>query len=221
MSTSRARRLQPVLPNRRQHARAVLFSTGAALAGLIVIVVWAAGAPTSTSATQALSDTVPVAAEGDEAAGAAEDADEPIFLPLVTYELFLARDPFEPVVPEPAPSTPEQQPAAPTDPSDPDAPPADPNNSGNSEDSNASPAPSRCVSGTEVVCDGRVITVIEVFEQNGEMVAILQVDTMRYEVRAGDVVLDTFEIISVSAEAVRLLVGDRVVEVVVGDNALK
>jgi len=216
--TSRARRLRPVLRKPRPHLRPLLISMGAALAALVVVVVWTAGSVTSDPGPQALPDSAPAAVEGEDDVEAAESADEPVLLPLVTYELFLARDPFEPVVPEPAPSAPNAQPSAPTDPSDPDAPPADPNST---ENSDTAPAPSRCVSGTEVVCDGRVITVIEVFEQNGEMLVILQVDTMRYEVRAGDVVLDTFEIVSVSADEVRVLVGDRLVEIIVGDNALK
>lgn len=213
MSTSRARRLQPVLRKPRRHLRTMLFSMGTALTALVVIVVWTAGSVTSDPGPRTLPDSSPAAVEGEDGVEASESADEPIVLPLVTYELFLARDPFEPVVPEPAPPAP----SAPTDPSDPDAS-GDPDSTGNSA---TAPAPSRCVSGTEVVCEGRVITVIEVFEQNGEMIAILQVDTMRYEVRAGDVVLDTFEIVSVSPNEVRVLVGDRVVETLVGDNALK
>ena len=231
MSTDRARRLTPVTGRSTAAARSATslrpwwLAAGLgclALVALLGVVLLAEPAPEQAPQALPPADT---AATGDQDDGQAQaTADEPVALPLVSYELFLARDPFEPVVPEPEPEpTDPADPADPTDPTDPTDPadptdpsdPADPGTPGNGV------ANGPCTGDTEVVCDGRVLTVIEVFESNGEFVAVIEVDTMRYEVRAGDTFADVFEVVSITPDEVRVLYGDRIVRIQVGDNALK
>ena len=219
MTSTRTRRLQPVVGRAPRRSRAYWLASGLGLAAcMALLAVVVATEPDTVGEPDAL-PPLTVAATGDEDGDQTTDtAAEPVALPLVSYELFLARDPFEPVVPEPEPEDPVDpadpaDPAAPTDPAD----PADP----------AAPTPGTgvtngpCTGDVEVVCDGRVLSVVEIFEVNGELVAVIQVDTMRYEVRAGDTFADVFEVVSITPDEVRLLFGDRVVRIRVGDNALK
>ena len=224
MSEVRVRRLQPVVAPARSGFPVrgpVLVVIVGLLLSAAVIVLAGAGSSAPAGSPQALPPVAPVVAEGEDAVEESGEDAVAVPLPLVTYELFLARDPFEPVVPEPEPApTDPPAPADPADPTDPSAPPAptDPTDPSAPANGNAN---GPCTGTVEVVCNGRVLTVVEVFEENGELVAILQVDTMRYEVRPGDTVAEVFEVVSISPDVVRLLFGDRVVRVQVGDNALK
>lgn len=226
MSTARARRLTPVAGRSAAASRSAtsgrsLWLAAAlgctALVALLGVVFIAEPAP--VDAPQALPPADTAATEAEDDPGTEETANEAAALPLVSYELFLARDPFEPVVPEPAP-----EPTDPTDPSDPSDPsdPGDPSDPTDPSDPDGGGTTNgACTGETEVVCDGEVLTVIEVFESNGEFVAVIEVDTMRYEVRAGDTFADVYEVVSISPDEVRVLFGDRVVRIQVGDNALK
>ena len=217
MTDRPTRELEPMIVTSQPGLRALLVALGTVIvAGIAVWLVTSPdGAPSS-----GIPDAPALAASGetDEESEPVEAVDEPIPLPLVSYELFLARDPFEQVVTEPAPDPTEPvdptDPTAPTDPSTPPDPtdPSDPNNSN---------ANGQCTGTTEVVCDGRVLTVIEIVEENGELIVVIQVDTMRYRVGVGDVFADNFQVISVTPDQVRILYGDRVSFIEVGDNALK
>lgn len=219
MSTNRARRVQPIVAPARPRLRSAVLAAGTGFAVLIAgLAVWMSSSPPESRLPTALPDAATVAAEADEEEAATLDDDlEPIALPLVAYELFLARDPFEPVVPEPEP--------APTDPSDPNDADGNgdgnDNGDGNSTDGNGDTVTPSCTRGVEVVCDGRVLTIVEVLEENGEMVAVIQVNTMRWRVTVGDVFADVFQVLSISADEVRVLYGDRIVTILVRDNALK
>lgn len=225
MTTSRSHRLRSVTGRSTTgHGRAYWLAGGLGLTGALAFVAAVVvTSPVPVEEAGVMPPAAPAATDTAEEEEAVTTADQPIALPLVSYELFLARDPFEPVVPEPEPE-PEPvdptdpldptDPAAPTDPTDP-ADPADPTTPGNGV------ANGGCVGDVEVVCDGRVLSVIEVSESNGEFVAVIQVDTMRYEVGVGDTFADVFEVVSISADQVRILFGDRVVRILVGDNALK
>ena len=229
MSTSSERRLTPVAGRSGASVRSASGGRtmwlaaglgGVALLAVVGVVLLAEPAPVDEPQALPPLDAAATEADDDAEQGAGE---EPVVLPMVSYELFLARDPFEPVVPEPEPAPDPTDPLAPTDPTDP-ADPTDPSAPIDPTDPSV-PAPGvtngPCTGDTEVVCDGRVLSVVEVFESNGEFVAVIQVDTMRYEVRAGDTFADVFEVVSISADEVRLLFGDRVVRILVGDNALK
>jgi hypothetical protein len=215
------RGLEPMISAGQTGLRGLVVVLGVAGTAVVAgLAIWL-GSASSDDPTQGVPLDEPSLTADSEGEGEdtveAEAVDEPIPLPLVTYELFLARDPFEPVVPEPAPD-----PTAPTDPAAP-APddgngptdPSDPNSNSNSDANGA------CTGTVEVVCNGRVLTVIEIVEENGELVVVIQVDTMRYRVGVGDVFADNFQVISISPDQVRILFGDRVSLIEVGDNALK
>jgi hypothetical protein len=227
------RGLEPMVVTAQPGLRGLLVVLG--VAGAVVVAglaVWLGSAPGETPGSRSLPDTPALTAEGEgeEATEDEQVGDEPIPLPLVTYELFLARDPFEPVVPEPvsAPSDPNG-----TDGSGSGGSGSDANGSGGSGGTGTSGGNSNsggnssgnsnggCTGTSEVVCDGRVLTVIEVFEENGELIAVIQVDTMRYQLGVGDIFVDFFQVVSISPDRVRLLYGDSVVTIDVGDNALK
>ena len=222
MTETRTRSLEPMIARGQTGLRGLVVILGVAGTAIVAaLAVWLGSASTEDSEQGVALDDPSLTAESDAEDTAEIDAvDEPIALPLVTYELFLARDPFEPVVPEPEPAPPAPSDPAtpapgddngPADPSD----PADPNGNSNSEVNGA------CTGTVEVICDGRVVTVVELAEENGELVVVIQVDTMRYRVRVGEVFADNFQIISISPDQVRILYGDRVARIEVGDNALK
>jgi hypothetical protein len=224
------RGLEPMIVTSQAGLRGLLLVLGAAGAVVVAgLAVWLGSAPGETPGPQSLPDAPALTAEGEseEATTEAEQVgDEPIALPLVTYELFLARDPFQPVVPEPV-----------SQPSDPTGTPAgngagtnssggtsgNGTTSGNSTSGGSSSGTSNggCTGTSEVVCDGQVLTVIEVFEENGELIAVIQVDTMRYRLGVGDIFVDFYQVVSISPDRVRVLYGDSVVTIDVGDNALK
>jgi hypothetical protein len=159
-------------------------------------------------------------------------------LPLVTYEVFLDRDPFEAVVPEPVSATaspasgegtaidggtttgdgtitePPTGDGAGEEPTSP-APPA--TNDGGSTGGAA------CRSGETVTCDGRAVSVIEIRQgDDGEFVAVIQVDTTIYEVRQGDHFAGSFVVASITETEVGLFYGDEPVERLrEGDRVLK
>ena len=223
MTDTTTRGLEPMISPGQPGLRGLVVILG--LAGMAIVAglaVWLGSSSNDDPAQGVALDEPALTAESEgEETAEAEAVDEPIPLPLVTYELFLARDPFEPVVPEPVPD-----PAAPTDPAAPapndgngPADPSDPN--GNSNSNSNSDANGACTGTVEVVCNGRVLTVIEIVEENGELIVVIQVDTMRYRVGVGDVFADNFQVISISPDQVRILFGDRVSLIEVGDNALK
>jgi hypothetical protein len=162
-------------------------------------------------------------------------------LPLVTYEVFLDRDPFDPVVPEPVSATATgdaesasddgsggsdtQDPAsAPNDPSEPAEPGATPPATG-------APPPSTppaqgvgtCApDGDDLVCNGRVVSLIEIRTgDDGQLLAIIQVDTTIYEVGVGDTFAGSFRVHSISETEVLIQYGDDVDRFEVGDRVLK
>lgn len=184
-------------------------------------------------------DGLPAATETDEAEPPAAEEESDLEedsgdlevvedLPVVTYEVYLARDPFEPVrEPEATdggagdqngsagddggtgtpddPDSPDD-PSAP-DPDDPDEPSGDPSCAG-SED--------------ERVCDGRVVSLLEVTEQDGELVAEIQVDTTIYTVHKDQVFATQFELESFEGtECVMLTFASETFRLCVGESTLK
>jgi hypothetical protein len=164
-----------------------------------------------------------------------EDAEVVEELPLVTYEVFLDRDPFDPVVPEPVAETTATEDAgeatdpdgtAPADPADPAVTPVD----GTDPDPNApaplppaAPGPPVCTSGEQQIeCNGRTVSLIEIrTDDAGQLVAIIQVDTTIYEVREGETFAGSFRVQSISDEGVLLQYGDDVEPLDVGERVLK
>jgi hypothetical protein len=191
------------------------------------------------------------------------DVDEGAPLPVVTYEVYLERDPFDPVVPEeePAPTETDVSPddddndrtvTDPDDPRldrddprydprlDPDDPrfdPTDPrldpdrnddNNDNDNDDNDDDRRPrdpsdaDACRGGNqEAVCDGRVVSLLEVDRSREAPTAIVQVDTSVYEVRRGDTFAERFSLTAINGDCVTLLYGDDGFQLCAGDQVLK
>jgi hypothetical protein len=171
-----------------------------------------------------------------------EDADAEVVeeLPLVTYEVFLSRDPFDPVVPEPVEVVAVTDDGTATDGTDPAGEPTttDPN-AGDAVDpadgstplpgdgttpppAGGTPPPvAGCTTGETVNCDGRLIGLVEVRGTGGDAVAIIQVDTTLYEVRAGETFAGSFQLSSVSGSCANVLYGDDAFQICEGDRTLK
>jgi hypothetical protein len=162
--------------------------------------------------------------------------------PLVTYEVFLSRDPFDPVVPEPVEVVVVADDGTPTDgtatggtdgsvtPGDPNAPgPVDPVDGSTPTGDEATPPPTGgtpppvagCTTGDTVSCDGRLVGLVEVRGTGGDAVAIIQVDTTLYEVRAGETFAGAFQLTSVSGSCANVLYGDDAFQICEGDRTLK
>jgi hypothetical protein len=172
------------------------------------------------------------------AAAALGDPVEEEALPLVTYEVFLDRDPFDPVVPEPTQTAAEgttsteggvgdttdgsggttDLTAGSTDGATEQPAP----DSGGGTDVGA-PAPSPgCSSGEELVCDGRVVSLLDIrTDEDGQPVAIVQVGSTVYEARVGETFAGTFRVQSISGDQVFLLYGDDGFDLREGDRVLK
>jgi hypothetical protein len=167
-----------------------------------------------------------VAAAATDTAEGAEPAAETVAfetLPTVTYDVFLSRDPFDPVIPEPAPTVTETvatQPSTEPQPYD-DAQPVAGDDQ-NDDGTGAGATDDECRGGTEeVVCDGRVVTLVEL-TVGAEPVAVVQVDTQTYEVRPGDRFAERFLFLDVvDAATVRLLFGDEAFRLTVGERVMK
>lgn len=79
-----------------------------------------------------------------------------------------------------------------------------------------------CRGDDQVVCDGRVVTLIDVFVgQDGTPVAVVQVDSTLYEVRRGDTFAQNFQVISIDPPCVTLLYGDDAFTLCEGERTLK
>ena len=163
------------------------------------------------------------------------DAEEAVEAVTVTYEVYLARDPFEPVVPEevsePEPTDPEPEdpadpdptdpdPRAPGDPSDPHSPDPDPSDPDPTDPTEPSD-PDGCVGNDEVVCDGHVVSVVEITEVDGDLVAVIQVDDVVYEVRVGQQFAERFRLLDLDREAATIQFGDDVFRSRPGATVLK
>jgi hypothetical protein len=173
------------------------------------------------------------AAQEDVADESSVEDGEVAELPLVTYEVFLARDPFDPVVPEPVetvatdgtatdgttPPPTDGTTPPPTDGTTP--PPTDGTTPPPPTDGSVPPPPSGCTSGDEVSCDGRIVGLVEVRGSGDDAVAIIQVETTLYEVRVGDMFAGSFRLTSISGSCVNVLYGDDAFTLCEGDRTLK
>jgi hypothetical protein len=240
VSTISTRTLQPIAGSERSRFVLVTIATVIAMvAAAVVVAVIGSG---SFAAPAPLPSAIPVveAGEGGEDAHLTEPAVPDVdvvatALPVVTHEVFLSRDPFDPVVPEPVvpvdatdPSNPDAvvplDPDAPLPvvPVDPDAPlpvvPVDPDAplpvTGNPDDP-------RCAGEQELVCDGRVITLIDTTTAGGDPVAIIRVDTTIYEVRVGETFAGTFLLAAIDGSTVTVLYGDESNVLLPGHSVLK
>jgi hypothetical protein len=218
----------------------------AAAGGLLLFVT--GGDPEPVSAV--LAAPAATATDADEAA-AADDELSLEALPTVTYDVFLDRDPFEPVLEDEGASSNDGGDTADTE-AEPEAPaigaglPAgsiiiDPTTgqavvvqastdfaAAPSGDAAADPdnpsAPSNpagCQGEDEVVCDGRVLTLADISTKDGQTVVVIQVDDVLYEVAHGEVFATSFRLLSVDGTCVTLQYGDDTVRLCEGRSVMK
>lgn len=137
---------------------------------------------------------------GGQPAADARALQQPEQLPVETFEVFLSRDPFRPLTPAgdgapPPPGTPPSPGAAPTE---------------------------GCVGDVEVVCNGHVVTLVDVFEDDaGRPTAIVQVNSTMFTVHEGDVFADNFRVLSIDPPCVTLIFGDDTFTLCEGERVLK
>jgi hypothetical protein len=227
------RTLQPIAGSRR--SRLVLVALATALAVVAAAVVTAVSGTGSFGSPAPLPSTTPVVdAGGDLETDGAAPGDDSIgsVLPVVTYEVFLSRDPFDPVVPE-------EEPVSTVDPSDPNVV-VDPSNPVVVDPSNpvvvvnpsdpvaplpvlppSEPGDPRCVGQEELVCDGRVVTLLETTVIDGVPVAVIQVGTTVYEVRVGESFAGTFLLVAIDPPSATILYGDETNVLSPGRSILK
>jgi hypothetical protein len=214
---------------------------------LAVITVLALAGAGGDEPTQGVLATDESAEAGDEQPGEVGGEDDqvdpepaPEAAPVVTYEVYLDRDPFEPVrtpVVEEAPEAdpivtdPDTDPVdtdptapngntVPRDPSDPSDPaePRDP-----SDPDRPDPLPDKGCTGSdeEAVCNGQVVSLVDVTSNDGQRIAVVQIDTTVYEVREGDRFATHFFVRSVGASEVTLAYGDDTFRLSEGDRVMK
>jgi hypothetical protein len=215
------------------------------VASVLGLLAWGWGG-TGDGAIEFASEPVPTGAEvpadGDDAAALAAELDgEPL---VVTYEVLLERDPFDPVVPRPA-SEVETAAAVSIDAdgvvlaepaSDAEAigdevpsdgawsePVPQPAPQPVADEPSAPVATGDCDAQDDVVvCDGRAVSLVRIVsETDGRRVAVLQVDTSIHEVEKGEVFATSFRLRTVGADRVTVQYGDVEFELPVGARVLK
>lgn len=225
---------------RKGQVLAAIGLLGLAVACLVLAVVLVGrGAPATSSASLPQETETPT--PGASPTESAPDLATTDFQ-VSTYEVFLARDPFEPVVPEPAaggggnggngvsvvdPDRTGDPTTSPTgDPTT--SPTSSPTTSPTTQPTanpTASPdpteSPSGCVADGAVVCDGHTVKLVDVFEASGAPAAAVQVDNVLHEVTAGETFAQHFEVRSIDDACVTLLYGDDAFTLCEGESVLK
>jgi hypothetical protein len=187
---------------------------------LAVATAWFVGAANSPSDHLAAEQETltAVAARSEDVVEADDDAVvEP--LPLVTYEVFLDRDPFTAVVPEPVTAaaatdgTPDESATVDggtttgdgtTVPSEPDVV-----TDANDDVPQGTDPGLSCTTGEQLNCDGLIVSLIEIREDgDGGLLAVIQVDTTIYEVGVGDRFAGNFAVSSITEDGVEVFYGD-------------
>ena len=171
--------------------------------------------PSATPAAESVEEDLESGVEPDIAG----DITSATTLPAVTYEIFLARDPFEPVVPEVV------EPVADPDPTSDPGDPNDPNRPTDPGDGTPvvprEPSNPRCVGDEELVCDGRVITLLDVTTISDQQVAVIQVGTTIHEVLVGQSFADNLEVRAIDGSSVTIAFGDVTFVLRAGGSVLK
>lgn len=217
------------LPSRRPTrpaGRVLAMISVAALAAVVAALLAAGGgAPDHEVAATSAADDAP--AGGGQLEQVSDEPADDLFddVPVVTYDVHLARDPFEPVRdPEPDVVDPDPDEPAPDDPDpdepDPDDPdPVDPDDPDAPEDKE--PEDPRCVGEEERVCNGRVVSLLAVNEVDGELVAEIQVDETIYGVRRHQTFATQFKLLDIEAECATIEFASETFRQCVGEHVLK
>jgi hypothetical protein len=183
------------------------------------------------AAPVATSDTAPDAVSAADAGGE-ETVDLVAALPTVTYDVYLSRDPFDPVVPEPVPtstSTSDGSDSNSTENGDDADADSDrgtgddsTDRSGDRDDEGGRSENGTCRGEDEVVCAGKVVTLVEIRRPEGSVpTAIVQVDDAMYEVESGQVFAGSFVVRTIDGSCVSILYGDDGFTLCEGDRVLK
>lgn len=173
----------------------------------VVTAAFATAVALSTGAT-------PPAEDDLEAAAPVAQALEPVLvdpdvLPATTTQYYLARDPFTPI----RPAVVDDLIAGGDDPFvDPVLDPVDP-------DDPLDPAPvgDDCVVGAQVVCDGEVVTLVDVDGTS----AVVRVDHVVFTVAEGQTFAGTYRVVTIDGPCVTLLHGDDAFTLCEGEQVLK
>lgn len=140
-------------------------------------------------------DTVPVAAQGEQQVAPAQDAavaDEFMGGVVDTIPVFLSRDPFTPVV----------------TPADSDVVPAGDEGGG---DGTGTPAPAQdSGDGAQCgdACQGRRVSLVSVLTEDGQLVAEISVNNELFRLTPGQVFADVFRLESINGTCVTITYGD-------------
>lgn len=215
----------------RLYALAVLLACAAILV-LLAIVLWGTGSDETAPQSRSLDDSTEFVAASDtdqnETPTSPEDAltlDPAIEDLEVTHEVFLSRDPFSPVVPEEPEAIAPADPATPTTPGTPvpgTPAPGTPAPGTPTSPTTPTSGQDRCTGDHEVVCDGRVITLVDIVTaSDGTLAAVVQVDTARYEVREGEVFAGFFVLLDVTSTTATVAYVDETFVLRVGNTVLK
>jgi hypothetical protein len=148
---------------------------------------------------------------------------EAVELPTVAYEVYLSRDPFEPVR-TPPPTAPASSDDGGTVPVPDDGPQPPASSAPPNSDPGTPPAasgPGTCTDGDEVICDGHVVTLNGLTARDGARAAVVQVDSTVYTVVDGEVFADSFRVLRVEANGAWLAYGDVSFWLEVGRHTLK
>jgi hypothetical protein len=78
-----------------------------------------------------------------------------------------------------------------------------------------------CTDDGETICNGRVIGLIDITENDDESAAVIQVDTTIYEVAEEEIFAGSFLVLEIDDEEVTLAFGDDLITLQEGDRVLK
>lgn len=153
-------------------------------------------------------------------------------LPIETYEVFLSRDPFRPIRPAvgPGDGTGAQagdggagtgaQPGDGQQPTDGQTP-TDGRTPTDGQTPTDGELPPTGEDGDRATVEGREVVLVDVFEEDGEPRAVVQVDGTAYEVSTGDRFADNFEVLAIDPPCATLLFGDDSFTLCEGERVLK
>lgn len=179
-------------------------------------------APTATQP-----DEVPSPPIGEEAEGTDQ-------LPIETYEVFLSRDPFEPIRPEAdggtTGGTTGTTATTTTTTGDGDGTTTGDGDGTTTGDGDGTTGTTGDVGpplgeddddGDREEVDGREVVLIDVFEQNGQERVVVEVDGTAYEVGEGDEFAENFRVLSIDPPCATFLHGDDAFTLCEGERVLK
>lgn len=186
------------IPRRTGFVVGCIAAVGAIL--VLGLVVWSSAVGSGPEQAVQSGDGEVVLAQEDGNAANVEADDAAAMIPLeVSYDVFLARDPFESIMPETADGTSTNGNGS--DPSDPDAPdsPSDPND----PDDPSVPVGKdpECRTGSEAVCDGIVLVVTAT---TGDT-ATIEVNGVEFVVTPGQTFATNFTLLSIEGDCVGIL----------------